>query len=388
MRILQIYNRYQSGGGGETRVVELIEQVLVGKGHEVKTLMRDSNSINGAIAKLGLVFTSSYSPEARRTVRKELLRWQPNVVHVHNLYPLFSPSVLHACRELNIPVVMTVHNYGLTCPVGTHFQSGAHCLRCVGGREYHCVLKNCKQDLIRSASYAFRSTVARVTGQFQTGVTLFLAISDFVKQQMVQAGFSANQIIVLNNAVPIPEEPGTGDSGYVAFFGRMAAEKGLDTLLDSAVALPECRFVFVGDGPERARCASIAPPNCSFLGHQSRTAVEEVYQQARLVVVPSLWCEPFGLTAIEAMSYGKPVIVARSGALPGLVEENITGLAFEPGDAAALTISIRKLWSDVELCQGMGRAGREEVKKRYSLSNYSDKLIACYEQAMGSAANV
>lgn len=381
MRILQLYNNYQSGGGGEAQVVRLIEHVLRDKGNIVRTLTKDSKQIHGVTSKLQLIATGAYSPSARREIRDEVHRWSPDVVHVHNLYPLFSPSVLAACGDCDVPVVMTVHNYGLTCPVATHFRDGKPCTLCFGGREYHCIAHNCKRSLSKSTAYAFRSYVARVGAQFVNGVTLFMAISEFVRDQMIEAGYAADQVIVLENAVPLPTDCAalTGDS--VTFVGRMEVEKGVDALLAAAAQLQECRFVFVGDGRERVRWAATASSNCSFVGSRTGKALETIYRQSRLIVVPSVWWEPFGLVVAEAMSYGKPVIASRSGALPELVEDGVTGLLFPPADVPSLVNAIRSLWSDQARVAAMGREARRVATNRFAPSQFGDKLVKCYEEA-------
>ena len=381
MRVLQLYNRYQSGGGGETRVVELVEEALRAKQHTVCTLIRDSKDVGGTLSKMGLFFTAAYSPSAKKEIHREILDWQPDIVHVHNLYPFFSPSVLSACKERNVPVVMSVHNYGLSCPVATHFRNGKLCQSCLGGHEYECIAHNCKNDMTKSVSYSFRSYVARVCGQFTNGVTLFLAISQFLKDKLIEAGLPADRIVVLENAVPMPEsvEPYEGD--YVAYFGRMQTEKGVETLLAAARRLPEYRFLLVGDGPERSRWAASAPANCSFLGHQERNAVEQIYKHARFTVVPSTWWEPFGMVVVEAMSYGKPVIASRSGALPELIQDGVTGLTFDPDDVDGLTRNIQELWSDPLKSATMGTAARDYVSRQFNLPRFADKLVEYYSQA-------
>ena len=381
VRVLQLYNVYQSGGGGETRVVELIEQVLKLDGHDVKTLVRDSTSIQGLVGKISAAVTAPYSLTAKRCIREELLAWHPDIVHVHNLYPLLSPSVLEACNEVGVPVVMTVHNYRLTCPAGTHFHNGSPCTRCLGGHEYQCIHNNCEDDLFKSAAYAFRSYIARSKNQFVDGVTLFLAISRFVKEQLINAGFREDQIVVLENATPIPALVNEKLGNSVTYLGRMQPEKGVDALLQAAAQLPHLQFVFVGEGASRTHYMQSATPNCSFLGHQNRVVIDGVFKDARMVVVPSTWWEPFGLVAIEAMSHGRPIIVARSGALPELVREGVCGLTYDATNVTELTSAIQTLWDDDARANAMGKAARQLASDEYNVESYSKKLTAFYEAA-------
>ncbi len=173
MRVLQLYNSYQSGGGGETRIVEFIEASLLRRGHHIKTCIRDNHSIQSTASKISAFATGSYSPAAKRAVAQMIRDWKPDVAHVHNLYPLFSPSVLDACGDAGVPVVMSVHNYGLTCPAASRFREGQTCELCLGGHEYRCLLNNCKASIFSSAGYALRHAVARKHRLFSDRVSLF-----------------------------------------------------------------------------------------------------------------------------------------------------------------------------------------------------------------------
>jgi glycosyltransferase involved in cell wall biosynthesis len=382
MRVLQLYNNYKSGGGGETRVVEVIERLLTQRGHTVRTLVHDNSSIDSALHKVTVTFTGIYSFSARKNVAAVLAEWKPDIIHVHNLYPLFSPSVLKACRDASVPVVMSVHNYGLSCPTGAHFRDGQNCQRCLGGHEYQCILGNCKGSLFVSAGYALRSTVARTFRQFVDGVDLFLAVSDFVKIKMVEAGYNPAQIAVLENGAPIPAVlAGDSPGDYVAYIGGMNVEKGVETLLLAAQRLPHVEFVLAGHGPDQARWAASAPPNCRFVGRLDRQAVERLFRDARFTVIPSLWWEPFGLVAIEAMGFGRAVIAARSGALTDLVHDGIDGLLFPPGNIAALTTAIDTLWNDPVRACNMGALGRIRVEQQYSDEVFTDRLLEAYTVA-------
>src|ERR1022692_4674288 len=150
MRVLQIYNQYRSRSTGESAIVANTVRLLEEHGHEVCLLGRDSLDIRTARQKAWAAIQGVYSFSTRRFVSDRIRDWRPDVVHVHNLYPRFSPSVLVACRREGVPIVMTVHNYNLTCPTSCHLYKGRICEDCVGGHEYHCVLKNCRNNILES----------------------------------------------------------------------------------------------------------------------------------------------------------------------------------------------------------------------------------------------
>jgi len=382
LRILQIYNDYRSGGGGESVVVKATRDVLAKHGHCVRMLERDSRAIVTLGDKMSAFAKGVYSWHVKQEVVGIIRQFSPDVVHVHNLYPLLSPSVLAACRELGTPVVMTVHNFRLTCPTGTHLHRGAICERCRGGHNYWCILNNCQQNIAESVAYALRTAVAQWLGMFKRNVALFIAPSQFVKTRLIEAGFEEGRVMVVPNSSPIPYSSIVPSQGcYVAFVGRISPEKGIDTLLGAArfTGLP---VRIVGDGPIRPRLADKSSQNVEFVGPLDRASIGGFYRGARFAVLPSLWFEPCPLVAIEAMSHGLPVIASRIGGLPEIVEDGVTGFLFDPGNAEDLASKMRLLWENPDLCRQMGRAGREKSCREYSEDAYFKGLMAAYEKAV------
>jgi len=163
MKILQVYNQYRSLFGGEETVVNKTAELVEKNGGEARLVMRSSRGLDESIYGRSRAFLSGiYNPFSFREIEKLLKEFVPDVVHVHNLNPLFSPSVLVRFRRLGFPVVMTVHNHFHTCPTADHLYRGEVCERCVGGREYNCVVRNCRGNVFESLGYAVRSATARV----------------------------------------------------------------------------------------------------------------------------------------------------------------------------------------------------------------------------------
>ena len=190
VRLLQIYNQYRSLFGGEEKVVHRIADLVERNGGEARLLMRSSRGLDESISgKTKAFFSGIYNPFARRDVARYLKTYRPDVTHVHNLYPLFSPAVLTALRQAGIPVVMTVHNHFHTCPTADHLRNGCVCELCVNGREYHCVLQNCRGRITESVGYALRSAAARKLRLFTDNVDVVIALNDFAKERLVRAGF-------------------------------------------------------------------------------------------------------------------------------------------------------------------------------------------------------
>jgi glycosyltransferase involved in cell wall biosynthesis len=384
MKLLQLFNEYRSRCGGEPAVVRMTEELVKKHGGETMTLTRSSQGVQSTFAGKVKAFVSGmYSQSAYREMARVLDEYRPDVVHVHNLYPLFSPSVLVACRHAGVPVVMSNHNYVLTCPITTHLSKGRVCEKCVGGWEHWCVLKNCRDNWLESLAYASRSIVARKLRLFHDNVTVFLVLSRFAKQRLMQAGFAAERIAVLPNMVAIPAPRDAEFSGrYAAFSGRMSAEKGIDTLLAAAARLPDVHVELAGDGPLLDELSGQAPPNAVFRHRLAPGQMAEFYRQARFLVVPSRWFEGCPLVISEAMSHGLPVIASRLGGMTEMVEDNVTGLLHAPDDAEDLARKIGLLWNDREMCLRMGQAGRAKAVREYHEESYYRRLTAIYETAI------
>lgn len=391
MKLLQVYNQYRSLFGGEEMVVANTAALVERRGGEARLLMRSSRGLERSLSgKLRAFASGIYSRSAYRETLSVIDEYRPDVAHAHNLYPLLSPSVLVALRRAGVPVVLSVHNHAFTCPTTDHLHRGQICERCFDGGTQWCVLKNCRGNLFESAAYALRTSVARRTRVFQNNVTLVIALTEFARQRLIRMGFQADRVEVLPNMVEVDHEGVDASLGqYVAFAGRMSREKGVDTLLAAAARVPEVRFRLAGDGPlldegPSAKPINSAekPDNTQWLGRLSSPEVAAVYRGARFVVVPSTCYEMCPLVISEAMSHGLPVIASRVGGLPELVDDGVTGLLFERGNAQDLAAKIRWLWQRPDVCREMGQRGREKALRKYGEENYYHRLMNIYERAI------
>ena len=383
MRVCLIHNRYGTFSGEEA-VVEATKRLLREKGHEVVQFVRSSAEIERMrFGKARAFFSGVYSWSARRRMRHLLNEHRPDVVHVHNLYPLISPSVLGECRRAEVPVVMTVHNYRLVCPNGLHMVCGEVCEKCHGGREYWCVLRNCEGSLPKSLGYALRNWLARKQRAFLDNVTMYAALTEFQRQRLIVEGFPAERIAVIPNMVACDGYAAGGAAGdYVAYVGRISPEKGVTHLLSAARRLTDIAFKAVGGYDRMPHLPGEAPANFKFLGFLKGAGLGEFYCNCRVLVLPSICYETFGLPIVEAALHGKPVICSRIGGLPEIVDDGVTGLLFEPGNAEDLAEKIRYLWDRPDLCRKMGQAGREKALREYSPEKYYERLMAVYEKAL------
>jgi len=224
--------------------------------------------------------------------------------------------------------------------------------------------------------------VARKTRLFHDNVSEYITPSDFAKQRLAAAGLPERRISVVPSMLRAPEsavDPSANQ--YAAYMGRIVPEKGVSTFVEAA-RLSGLDVRIGGDASLMPELAASAPASVRFLGRLTNEEVEGLYRGARFLVVPSVWYETFGLVAAEAMSHGVPVIASKIGALEEVVDDGVTGLLFEPGNAEDLAAKMRLLWNDPALCRRMGEAGRQKVIKEYNEGAHYERLMAVYEAAL------
>jgi glycosyltransferase involved in cell wall biosynthesis len=383
MRIGIVHNFYRCPGGEDT-VVRNVCSLLAGHGHVVIPFFRHSEDIpTMPFGRTRAFFSGIYSFSSHKAMRALLAAHPLDTMNVHNLFPLISPSVLDACRRAGVPVVMTLHNYRLSCPHGIHMIDGHVCERCRGGREYWCLLRNCEGSVPKSLGYAVRSLAARALRLYADNITIYIVFTQFHRNRLVSEGIASDRIAVIPNmAVPEHTEASHPLGDYVAFAGRVSPEKGIATLLHAARKCLDIPFRIAGSYERMTRLVTEAPENVVFLGHLAGNELKEFYRCARMLVMPSVWFETFGMSLVEAMVWRKPTVVSRIGALTEIVDEWVTGLATEPGNAEELSDTIRYLWDRPNLCRQMGQAGREKALQEYSLQKHYERLMAVCETAI------
>ncbi len=389
MKIALVHNRYAlpGRGSGEEVMVEAIQELLEKNNHQVLPYIRSSLELQEMpFGHIKAFFSGIYSIRARKAFDHFLTDEKPNLVLVQNVFPLFSPSILLACRRAGVPVMMRCPNYRLICPNGLFMTQGQLCERCSGGKEYWCVLRNCEQNLLKSTGYALRGAFARQLALFKNNVDMFLVLTPFAKRKLIDNGFPSERIQVLSaladlsafQAIP-DEHPGS----YVGFVGRISSEKGVDLLIEVAKRLPYISFKIAGRYEEHDPLVQRAPENIEFLGHLDKAALIRFYQQAMMIVVPSRWYEGLPVVIIEAMLSAKPVICSRLGGLPDIVDDQVTGLLFRHDDTSDLTDQVKWLWDHPSLSRRLGLAGRKKAEDEYSPEAFYARLMRAYDTCLG-----
>ncbi len=384
MKVVQAFNVHRSGGGATIATIALID-LLRSRGVQVEMFQRSSrdlpqNVLGHLQAGLG-VFVPG------KTVRQfaEILdRVEPDLVHSHEVFPLISPWILPECRKRGIPVVMTCNDYHLTCPARNHFRDDMICTQCVDRGVLPSVVHNCRGKYAESAVMAAYCTMVNAFRLYLDNVDHFIVPSQFTGEWLGKhAGISSNRLTAVATQVAIPEHACNPAEGtYAAFAGRFVREKGIGVLLEAG----ELSGVPVRLSRNRVSFVEInLPSKADVLVTDTPNELQTFYRHARMLVVPSVWFETFGLAAAEAMALGIPVIASRIGALAELIEDGVDGLLFTPGSSIELASKMKLLWDDPDLCRELGARARQKAMRLWSPEQHFDRTMAVYRSVLAKA---
>jgi len=385
MRVLVLHNKYRFRGG-EDESSESEDRVLSIKGH---TIFRHEQD-NATISKNNDMRTAAqaiFNWQSFKRVRQLIRTLRPDVVDIHNFFPLISPSAHYACAKEGIPAVQTLHNFRLLCPGATLYRAGKPCEDCIGTTiPLAAVRHKCYRDSrLGSASVAGMLATHNLLGTWHKHVTLFIALSQFSRNKFVEAGLPAHKIKVKPNFVDPDPGVGDGSGNYLLFVGRLVREKGIETLLRAWRRLQTpVPLKIIGEGPlgdwVAKQCGEI--PNVEWLGPQPVSTVYTMMGHAKSVVFPSEWYEPFGRVAVEAFAKGTPVIAADIGAVAEIVDEGRTGVLFKAGDADSLAAAVERFRVDHEGSRRMRREARQEFESKYTAERNCGLNVDIFREAI------
>jgi glycosyltransferase involved in cell wall biosynthesis len=384
--IISVYNRYLNRGG-EDEVFESEAQLLTDHGWNVKLVTDRIRFPDSLREKIGLAFNATWSRRWYAKFQALLKQCKPDIVHVHNTFPVISPSIYYACQRAGIPVVQTLHNYRLLCPAVNFFRDGKVCEECVEHSLWRGVRYGCfHHSRSQTATVALSLAVHRWARTWTGMVDRYIALSEFARQKFIAGGLPAERISVKPNFVH--PDPGTGDGTRecALFVGRLSDYKGLKTLLAAWHRLGRIPLVIIGDGPLRGELEAEASrrglSNVRFQGRLKREQVFAAIQVARFLLLPTECYETFGMTIAEAFACGTPVICSRLGAMQEIVADGRTGLHFTPGQPEDLSEKVQWAWTHPERMAQMGNDARREYEAKYTGKRNYAMLMEIYDRMM------
>ena len=390
LSILQVHNSYRPGWGGEDTVVALEADLLRRHGHKIERVSAWTGELEGAdwrkLAAAG--FGTVWSFRGYSAVKEAIRRHSPDILHVHNTFPLLSPSVFWAAATEGVPVVQTLHNFRLTCANSLLLRRDLPCQKCVGRFPWPALRYRCfRQSFLQTAAVTSQNAVHRWLGTFQKKVHAYIVLTDFSREIMLRSGLPQDRVFVKPNFSPEQDEPTAARLPRVIFAGIISRFKGLHLLLEAWTRLAPAghQLMIFGDGPDRPELEARyrGNPSIVWCGVQPRNKVIQIVGESRWLALPSLAYENFPMAVLEAFSVGTPVIVPDHGAFAATVTNRKDGLLFSPGNAASLAVSLGDALSATEAdWREWSLNARQEYLAEYTdRANYS-KLMSIYQQAL------
>jgi len=343
MKILFIHNYYINFGGEDYMFNAEVENM---KRHNIDLVVyQKSNSDIEKLSlfeKANLLVNYSFNKKTFKNVTEIIKKEKIDLCHCFNLIHLISPSVYYACKENNIPIVQSLHNYRPLCVNGKFFRNDRICFECLQEPLINSVEKQC-----------YRNSKLQ---------TLLLANS-FVRKNFLIENPTKSEV----------------DENYFLFVGRLEKAKGINILIDAAKELPDIKFVAIGNNSDLKKPL---PSNFNAIGELPRKNILDWIARSTAVVVPSISLETFSITALDAMAFGKPIIVSKIGGLQELCREETNGFFIEPGNLSQLIKKIQIIHKDVKLRQKMGNIGRAIFEKEYSAESAFLNISLIYQNLL------
>lgn len=394
MKVMVMHNRCRSAGpSGENRVVEQEFEALAEAGHDVIGFWRDSDEIESwSLAhKAVLPATLIWNRGSQREVMAALREHKPDVVHVHSTFPIISDAALRACRDAGVPVVATLHSYRLGCTGGTFFRNGALCHDCADGALLPGVVHGCYHHS-RAASVPLALSIGVHRPAWRSLISAYLFISASQRDLLSGLKFPEERTFVRHNMIPRLNLPKVERTATVVFAGRLTEIKGPRLLMDawdryrSIAGDPRLRLVIAGSGPLEREMTHWAAtrPSVEMVGFVSGVRCSELMAQARAVLVPSIWEEPFGLVAVEAMAAATPPVATERGSFAELITRGVDGVLFPPDDPAALASVIADIDARPQAYEAYGERARETYEQRFNPEHSLKHLLEIYNFAIAN----
>ena len=333
--------------------------------------------------KLSMASKVVYSFEAQKKLKQLLQDYPADIAHLHCIYHHLSPSIISTLREAGVPVVMTAHDLKIACPAYKMLNNTGVCEKCKGGNLLNVVKHRCVRDsLAASAIVMVESTVHRMLNTYQGKLDKVVVPSRFFMEKFIEWGWPRDKFAYIPNYVDSTRfEPAYSPNDYFLYFGRLAPEKGVATLMRAAKAAG-VKLKIAGTGPIEAELHALHAElgaDIEFLGYQSGATLHALIREARAMVLPSEWYENAPMSVLESFALGTPVIGANIGGIPEMVLDGETGWTFESRNTEALTALLARVAAMPSAqIESAGRSARNHVSSNFNRAGYLQATLDLY----------
>ncbi len=398
--VLNINNFHFPRGGSDRYFLELTE-LLKDEGHRTSTfsaahplsinnnwlVVSPTKRVNTECGdSLSNILRFCFNRQARDLMEQANSIFRPDIAHLHIYYGQLTASILKPLRKSGVPIVQTLHEYKIVCATHGLYANGKYCDACQGKSFWHAPLKRCNRgSLSRSTLSMIEAYASKLLGSSRN-IDHFIAVSEFQKKQLIRLGVAENKLSVLYHFKNVFNAPPEHEGEYFLYVGRIVRDKGIGILLEAYAKIEERNRLplkIVGDGGEIEQWKLFAESlslkeEVEWLGYKDGKELEDLYRGCLAVVNPSQLNETFGLTCIESLAQGRPIIVSNIGAFPEVCSDGVDGILVPPGDISSLTEAMIDLSRNASEALEMGIRGREKIKNCFPRKKHYEGLIEIY----------
>ena len=366
--------------------VELESQLLKDKGHDVRVLFFQNSNPEGSVGKITKGMRAIYDRNSYRVVKNEIEVFRPDVVHVHNFFYAASPSIFYAAKKMNVPAVLTLHNYRLICANALLLRHGQVCELCVNnlmplaGIRYRCY----HNSMAESAFVTFVTSTHKLIRTWDKNISRLIVLTQFAQSRFVGSSIRVDEqkLFIKPNFIPDPGLGETDREDFFLFVGRLSYEKGIDVLANAFAGLPTQKLVVIGDAADsQAEMARFLDnSNITLKGRLNKDGVLAYMKRCKALIFPSTWYEGLPFVIIEAFATGTPVIASRLGSMAELVNDKLNGFLFEPGNVTDLQEKIHLfLQTERQDRNALYENARTTYVQNFSPEKHYQTILTLYE---------
>lgn len=401
MRIMLVNKFHWLKGGSETYYFEL-GKLLKNHGHEVAYFsMYDENNISTGekeyfVEKFDVnsknitkAFSTVYSKNNKKKMIEAIDEFNPNIVHINLFQRQITYSIIEACKERRIPVVLTAHDLQAVCPASAMLCNGKICTQCLGKSKFNCFKNVCVKDSrLKSLLSSYEAYIYKKNNVYDE-IDVIISPSDFVANIIKRDNINT-RVETLHNFVDIENFNSLNnlDDNYAFYFGRLSIEKGILNLLEAFAKQERGKLYIAGDGPEKEKIVNYIMNNnldnrVKMLGLLKQEDIKKYISSASFVVVPSVWYENCPYSILETLAIGKPIIGSNIGGIPELIVENKNGCLYKYNDVKYLSKLINNMFENETARIEFGKYSRKLAEDKYSSDIYYNKLMEIYKGLVG-----
>jgi len=337
MKVLMCHNYYRDRGG-EDFVFEYETNLLQRKGYDVVLYCKHNKSINNFIKKVGVFLNFFFSFNTFKEVKKIIKKEKPDIAHIHNIFPLISPSIYFVLKRYKIPIIQTIHNFRFFCSNGLCLKGGKICTRCKINR-FSNILNFCSNKKLYDFFLSVVIYLIRKFKIYDKLIYYYIAPSIFIRNKMIKCGIDKKKIIIKRNSLKKENfikkditKKVNGKYNYFTYAGRLSKEKGVMNLLKIFRKINNAELKILGDGPLKNEIKEYVYNNklrkIELLGFVEGDQKIGILKKSLATIIPSIWFENCPLVLIESQMYGVPVIVNNIGALPEYITHGFNGFIY------------------------------------------------------------